>query len=163
MPKNIWVLPELTSDGETSKLSLGLLTESRDIAAKVGGAVTAIAFGDKYRDSSEVLGRYGVSRFYFFKDLLLEHFSAEAVAAALLPKIHEKKPWLFLMGDTTAGRELAPRLAALLNTSRKNPCFTALSTPASSGRRSLWRPTAPLWSPWIQPYLISGNLLRLLT
>jgi electron transfer flavoprotein alpha subunit len=122
MPKHIWVLPELTSDGETSKLSTGLLTVAVDIAARVGGTVTAIAFGSKYHDSSEVLGTYGMGRAYFFQDPLLEHFSAEAAAAALLPKIREEKPWLFLMGDTAVGRELAPRLAALLNTGLVTGC-----------------------------------------
>jgi electron transfer flavoprotein alpha subunit len=122
MPKHIWVLPELTSDGETSKLSPGLLIVAEDIAAKVGGTVTAIAFGDEYQDSSEILGRYGVGRAYFFQDPLLEHFSAEAGAAALLPKIREEKPWLFLMGDTTVGRELAPRLASLSNTALVTGC-----------------------------------------
>jgi electron transfer flavoprotein alpha subunit len=122
MPKNIWVLPELTSDGETSKLTLGLLTGAGDIAASVGGEVTAIAFGDGYHDYSEVLGRYGVSRACFFQDPLLEHFSAEAGAVALLPKIREEKPWLLLMRATTVGRELAPRLAALLNTGLVTGC-----------------------------------------
>jgi electron transfer flavoprotein alpha subunit len=122
MPKQIWVLPELTSDDETSKLSLGLLTEAKDIAEKVGGAVTAIAFGDEYHDFSGVLGEYGVSRFYFFHDPLLVYFSAEAYAAAVLGTTREEKPWLFLMGDTTVGRELAPRLAAFLNAGLVTGC-----------------------------------------
>jgi electron transfer flavoprotein alpha subunit len=121
--KNIWVLPEINaSDGEISKLSLGLLTEAANIAVKVGGAVTAIALGDEYHDYSKVLGDYGVSRAYFFQDPLLEYFSAEAYAAALLIKIQEEKPWLFLMGDTTVGRELATRLVALLNTGLVTGC-----------------------------------------
>ena len=39
-----------------------------------------------------------------------------------MTKIQEDKPWLFLMGDTTIGRELAPRLAALLNTGIVTNC-----------------------------------------
>jgi len=121
--KNIWVLPEISgSDAEISKFGLGLLTGARTIAEKVGGAVTAIAFGDEYHDYSEVLGRYGVGRFYFFNDPRLKHFSAEAYAAALLPRIHQEKPWLLLMGGTAAGRELAPRLAALLNAGLVTGC-----------------------------------------
>lgn len=122
MPKNIWVLPETTGSKEINKLSLGLLTEARNIAEKVGGAVTAIAFGDKYLENVEVFGRYGVNRTYFFKDPLLKYFSSEACAAALLPQIQEEKPWLFLMGDTVVGRELAPRMAALLNTGLVTGC-----------------------------------------
>jgi electron transfer flavoprotein alpha subunit len=107
------------------------VTEAKGIAEKVGGAVTAIAFGHEYHDFAKVLGQYGVSRAYFFIDPLLEYFSAEAGAAALLPKIQEEKPWLFLMGDTTIGRELAPRLVALLNAGLVTGCVRIdLSDPA---------------------------------
>jgi electron transfer flavoprotein alpha subunit len=133
MPKHIWVLPELTPDGETSKLSAGLLTEARDIAVKAGGTITAIAFGDKYRDPSATLGKYGVSRTYFFQEPLFEFFSTEVYAAALFPKIREEKPWMFLMGNTTVGRELAPRLATLLDTGLVTDCvkidFSELEKP----------------------------------
>jgi electron transfer flavoprotein alpha subunit len=120
--KNIWVLPELTSSDEINKLGLGLLTLAKDIAERVGGAVTAIAFGDEYHDFSKVLGEYGAGRFCFFKDPLLRYFSAEATASTLLPQIKEEKPWLFLLGDTAVGRELAPRLAAVLNAGLVTSC-----------------------------------------
>ncbi len=122
MSKAIWVFPELSGEAEISKSSLGLLSEAREVAEKTGGAVTAITCGDEYKDFSEVLGRYGVGRLYFFKDPLLKYFSAEACAAALLPKIREEKPWLVLMGDTRAGQELAPRLATLLNAGLVTGC-----------------------------------------
>ena len=122
MPKSIWVFLEITDDLEISKVSLGLLTDARTISEKIGGAVIAVALGDEYHDLSEVLGKYGASRFYFFKDPLFKYFSAEACAAALLPRIREEKPWLLLMGDTADGRELAPRLAALLNTGLVTGC-----------------------------------------
>jgi electron transfer flavoprotein alpha subunit len=122
MPKNIWVFPEFSDEFEISKVNTGLLNEARTIAKKASGAVTAIAFGDEFHGYSEVLGQYGVSRVYFFKDPLLKHSSAEACAAALLPKIREEKPWLFMMGDTAAGRELAPRLAATLKTGLVTGC-----------------------------------------
>jgi electron transfer flavoprotein alpha subunit len=69
-----------------------------------------------------VLGEYGAARYYFFKDPLLSYFSAEIGAATVLPKIREEKPWLLLMGDTAIGRELAPRLAAFLNTGCVTGC-----------------------------------------
>ncbi len=121
--KNIWVLPEINGgDAATNKLGLGLLAEAANIAERVGGTVTGIAFGDEYQDFTKVLGRYNVSRAYFFKDPLLKHFSAEAYTSVILPKIQEEKPWLFLLGDTVVGREMAPRLAALLNTGLVTGC-----------------------------------------
>jgi len=111
----IWVLPEI-SGGETSKTGLGLLTEARRIAAATGGDVTALVLGDKPEGYSDTLGRYGVTRALVFQDPLLKYPSAEAYAAAILTKIKAARPWLCLMGDTPLGRELAPHLAARLDT-----------------------------------------------
>lgn len=123
MLKGIWVLPEINSSGgEISKLSLGLLSEARNIAEKVGGTVTALVLSDQNEDCSGIFGQHGVAKAYVFQDPLLKYFSAEVYAAALLPRIQLDKPWLFLMGHTTAGRELAPRLAALLETGLVSNC-----------------------------------------
>jgi len=115
--RNIWVLPEISEESEEiSKLTLGLLTGARHIAEKAGGSVTALVFGDRTRDYLEVFGKYGASRVYVFHDPLFQYNSTEARAAALLPRIQAENPWLVLMGHTTTGRDLAPRLAALLGT-----------------------------------------------
>jgi electron transfer flavoprotein alpha subunit len=122
-PREIWVLPEIENNAEEiSKLSLGLLSEARYISEKVGGTVTALVLGDQSPEYSEIFGQYGVTSAYLFKDPALKYFSAEACSAALVPKIQEDKPWLFLMGHTNVGKELAPRLAALLETGLISNC-----------------------------------------
>ena len=46
--KDIWVLPEIKSnEEEAGKISLGLLCESRNIAEKVNGSVTALVYAAK--------------------------------------------------------------------------------------------------------------------
>ena len=132
-PREIWVLPEIDSSAEEfCKISLGLLTEARNVAEKTGGTVTALVLGDRKQDCSEVLGQYGVTSAYAFIDPALKYFSAEAYATALLAKIRVEKPWLFLMGHTTMGRELAPCLAALLETGLISNCARIdLSAPES--------------------------------
>jgi electron transfer flavoprotein alpha subunit len=121
--KNIWVLPEInTTDGEVGKLSLGLLSEARSIAAKTGGTVTALFFTDGPRDISGLLGRQGIPRAYVFQDPLFTSFSVDVYAAALLPRLRQEKPWLFIMGNTAVGKELAPHLAGLLDTGLVSDC-----------------------------------------
>ncbi len=119
--KEIWVLPEI-SGGETSQTGPGLLTEARNIAAATGGSVTALVLGDNPRGYQDTLGRYGITRTIVFEDPLLKYPSAEVYAAAILPRIQAAKPWLFLMGDTPLGRELAPLLAARLDTGCVTGC-----------------------------------------
>jgi electron transfer flavoprotein alpha subunit len=122
-PRDVWVLPEINNNTEDiSKLSLGLLSEARYIAERVGGNVTALVFGDQTQDYSEVLSQYGVTSAYIFQDPTFEYFSAEAYSAALLAKIRKDEPWLFLLGHTRVGKELAPRLAALLETGLVTNC-----------------------------------------
>ncbi len=130
-PKKIWVLPEIDSDtGEISKTGLGLLSEAGDIAGKVGGSVTALVLGDESRDYSAVFHQYGVNEAFIFIDPLLKHYSADAYTAAMLEQIRQDEPWLFLMGDSIIGRELAPRLATLLETGLVSGCAaTDLSNP----------------------------------
>lgn len=131
--REIWVLPEMDdSTEEISKLSLGLLSEARSIAERVGGSVTALVLGDHNQDFAGVFGQYGVTAAYVFIDPLLKYFSAGAYAAAVLPRIREDNPWLFLLGHTTIGGELAPRLAALSDTGVISNCASYdLSSPES--------------------------------
>ncbi len=139
VPKSIWVLPEInSSDEDINTQNLGLLSEARSIGERIGGAVTALLFGEQYRDYSEILGKYGADQSYFFRDPRLKYFSADAYTEAVLARIQEEKPWLFLMGHTTVGKELAPRLAALLNTGIVTNCVRIdLSDP---GRPEFYRP-----------------------
>jgi electron transfer flavoprotein alpha subunit len=123
MSKKIWVLPEINpGNKEISKLSLGLLSEAKSIAEKVGGRVTVLLLSDSVSDCAATLSRYGASSCYFFRDPLLKNFSSETFVAAILPKLREESPWFFIMGDTPIGRELAPRLAGLLDTEVVTRC-----------------------------------------
>jgi electron transfer flavoprotein alpha subunit len=132
-PRDIWVLPEIDNkSGEISNSGLGLLSEANYIAEKVGGTVTALVFSHQSQDYSEVFAQYGVTNACVFKDPLLQYFSTEAYSAALLPKIQKDRPWLLLMAHTTVGKELAPRLAGLLESGLISNCASMeLSDPKS--------------------------------
>jgi electron transfer flavoprotein alpha subunit len=121
--RNIWVLPEInSSDEEPSKESLGLLSEARKIAEKTNSTITALVFSESSRQVPDVLSKYGVSRAYVFIDPLFKRFSVEAYAAAIIPRLRMDQPWLLLMGQTATGRELAPYLAAILETGLVTGC-----------------------------------------
>jgi electron transfer flavoprotein alpha subunit len=122
-PKEIWVLPEISDNTvEITRLSLGLFSEAKSIARKVSGTVTAVVLGEGEPDFTEVFRQYEVSNAYIFRDPVLRYFSAEAYSTALLKNIQEDQPWLFLMGHTNVGRELAPRLALPLKTGVISNC-----------------------------------------
>lgn len=119
--KVIWVLPELGGE-VTYKPSLGLLTEARVIAEKAGGRATALVLGEGPQDFSGLFAEHGIGSALVFRDPLLKNSSTEPYAAALLPRLEAERPWLLLLGNTTFGRELAPRLAASLGTGVVSGC-----------------------------------------
>ena len=120
--KNIWVFPEFNDSDEIDKLSLGLLSEAAYVAGKIGGTTTALIFGDGTADFQEVIEQYGVSQACVFRHPLLSKFSADAYTAALSERLREDRPWMLLTGHTTAGRELGPRLASLMETGLVSNC-----------------------------------------
>jgi len=121
--KKIWVLPEIDATvEESSKTGLGLLSEARDIAEKVSGSATALVFTSESRDYSEVLNQFGINDACVFINPLFEYSSAVAYAAALMEKLKGEKPWLFLIGDTAFGQELAPLLAVALDAGLVSTC-----------------------------------------
>ena len=121
--REIWVFPEISGRGEeVTRLSYGLLSEANYVADKVNGSVTALALSDSDEGLREVLGGSGISAGLIFKHPLLRFFSAEIAAPLLAERVQKARPWLFLMGNTTAGRELAPLLAALLGTGVVTNC-----------------------------------------
>jgi electron transfer flavoprotein alpha subunit len=81
----------------------------------LGGGITAVLFFDKPVDIPEGFSQYGVSKVITYRHSLFSRFSAEACAAAVLPELIKNSPSLFLMADSSAGRELAPYLAAKLD------------------------------------------------
>jgi electron transfer flavoprotein alpha subunit len=115
--RGIWVFPEISNqDVEISKLSLGLLTEADNVARKTNGEITAVIFGESGETFVEILGQYGVNKALIFKHAELKYFNADLYSSILAEKINTEKPWMFLMGNTTAGKELAPRLSVMLDT-----------------------------------------------
>jgi electron transfer flavoprotein alpha subunit len=123
--KQIWVIPEIDSEtGEIAKTGLGLLTEAHDIAATVGGSVTALFVGDDSPDFSGTLGQYGIAGALVFTDPLFKTYSADAYIAALLEKIRSDMPYLFLLNDNIIGCEIAPRLSARLDAALVTGCAT---------------------------------------
>jgi electron transfer flavoprotein alpha subunit len=122
--RDIWVFPEINSRTEDlTRLNQGLLGEACSIAEIAGGRVTAIICTDTDLDFSDLSKQYSLSHICVFKHPLLSCFSAELCAPPIAEIIKQDRPWLFLMGNTTAGKELAARLTALVDTGLVTNCL----------------------------------------
>jgi electron transfer flavoprotein alpha subunit len=95
-------------DGKIKKTSREALTIGNKLAQAAGGDLVAFA-----TDSSVAAdaGRYGAKKLYTAK---LDSYSTELFTAALQQVVDDVKPSVVLLGGTSNGRDLAPRLAARL-------------------------------------------------
>lgn len=109
-------------EGKIHPVTLELLGKAKEMAAKINHPVYAVFIGDKVTKSAEELLHYGVKEVHVYDDPALKHFRVEPYAAAFEDFINKNKPTIVLVGGTTIGRSLAPRIAARFRTGLTADC-----------------------------------------
>lgn len=99
--------------GKLTKPTLVGLTAAKTAAAKSGGECHAAVLGKGIDGLAAELAEYGV-KVYALEHDALGSYTADAHAAALLPLVQEKGFETVVATATTVGKDLLPRLAALL-------------------------------------------------
>ncbi|WP_372713077.1 electron transfer flavoprotein subunit alpha/FixB family protein [Ilyobacter sp.] len=107
---------------EIHPVTLELIGKAKDLAKVTGHPVQAIIMGDKVEKMAEELLHYGVDEVHLYKDSELEHFKIENYTGVFESYINEVKPSSVLVGATTLGRSLAPRVAARFRTGLTADC-----------------------------------------
>jgi electron transfer flavoprotein alpha subunit len=96
------------------KTTLVAITAGKDAASKSGGECCAVVCGKGVDDLANDLAEYGLSKVFVVDDPALEHYTADAHAAVLAQLVKEKGIELLLATATAVGKDLLPRVAALL-------------------------------------------------
>ena len=96
-------------DGKLKKTSREALTIGNKLAQAAGGDLVAFATDAAVAADA---GRYGAKKLYVAK---LEAYGTETFTAAVKQVADDVKPAVLLLGGTSNGRDLAPRLAARLD------------------------------------------------
>ncbi|SHJ98742.1 electron transfer flavoprotein alpha subunit apoprotein [Anaerobranca californiensis DSM 14826] len=119
--KGVWVYVE-QRDGVLEKVSLELICKGREIADKLETEVTAVLLGDNVQGLAEELIYYGADVVKVYEHKLLKKYTTEPYTKVLSAAIKEGKPEIMLIGATTIGRDLAPRVAARVHTGLTADC-----------------------------------------
>ena len=119
--KDILVFCEI-SGGRLHPVSLELIGKARELAAPLGYAVMALLIGENVSAHAEELRHYGVSEIAVYDDPSLSFFRAETFAACAADYIRAARPAVVLVGATSLGRSLAPRLATRFRTGLTADC-----------------------------------------
>ena len=110
---NIIVYCEI-EDGAVADVSLELLTKGRKLANQLGCELEAVVVGNEIKGIEKVIFPYGVDTLYLAFDEKLYPYLTLPHASILTRLFDEQKPRIALLGATSIGRDLAPRIASAL-------------------------------------------------
>ncbi|NMB44835.1 MAG: electron transfer flavoprotein subunit alpha [Firmicutes bacterium] len=112
--------------GKVQPVTYELIGKGLELAGELGEQVAVFLAGSKIESEAGKLLEYGVDRVYLYDHPELEHFRIEPYTGIMVDLVREIKPNIILMGATSVGRSLAPRVAARLRTGLTADC-TSLS------------------------------------
>jgi electron transfer flavoprotein alpha subunit len=120
MPE-IFVLAE-HRQGQIRDITYEMLTKARETAEKANMELIAVILGKDVKEKAKALADYA-RKVLVVEDAKLENFNSDAYQKVLTNLINENKPILTMIGHTSYGIELAPRLAAALNMPLATDCI----------------------------------------
>jgi electron transfer flavoprotein alpha subunit/NAD-dependent dihydropyrimidine dehydrogenase PreA subunit len=99
-----------------------LIGKGRELADKLGESLECVVLGEDLAVQADDLSAYGVDRVYLFDSPLVADFRDDPYSQLLTTLIQEAKPSIVLIGATSIGRSLAPRIATKLQTGLTADC-----------------------------------------
>ena len=110
---NVFVYLEI-EDGVVAEVSQELLTKGRTLATQLGCQLEAIAIGYGFDKVAEQVLPYGVDRLTIAEDARLKYYTTLPHTSIVVKLFKEEKPQVALMGATSVGRDLGPRVSSAL-------------------------------------------------
>ena len=117
----LWVVCE-TRDGELASVSAELISKSVELAAEFSFGVAAVLVGSEFSEAADEAAHFGANLVLLAEDERLTLYRGIPEARILAEAIEDRHPTMVLFGATTTGRDLAPRLAAMLDTGIAADC-----------------------------------------
>ena len=136
--KNVYVFAE-QREGKIQNVALELLGKARDLADALNEKVCAVLLGSGIKDLAATLIAHGADEVLLVDDPSLDVYTTEPYAQAIKAVVDAKKPGILLLGATTIGRDLGPRLAARMQTGLTADC-TELDIEAETRHLMMTRP-----------------------
>ena len=119
--RGVLVVAEV-SDGKLAGIAQELLGAGRRLADALGDKLAAAVLGSQVGDSGTEAIAYGADTAYVIDDPLLASPQPDAYAAALERLCRDVQPSILLVGKTSLGIEVGPRLAFRLRTALGSDC-----------------------------------------
>ncbi|MDD3435620.1 MAG: electron transfer flavoprotein subunit alpha/FixB family protein [Candidatus Gastranaerophilales bacterium] len=156
--KGILIYAEITRDGELASVVLELANTAQDLAQKLGGVeVNALVISSEFTQHS-IFQNNGFDKVYVVKDEKLKYYNTEYYSKITIDVINETKPQIVLIGATTQGRDLAPRVSSTLNTG-----LTADCTHLDINEKGMLAATRPTFGGNLMATILCKNMPQMAT
>ncbi|WP_304684365.1 electron transfer flavoprotein subunit alpha/FixB family protein [Ileibacterium valens] len=109
-------------DGEIHPVTYELIGKAKEMAEVIHQPVYALFLGSDIQEQAHELLHYGADRVIVYDQPQLARYNSEPYTAAFEDFIRTYQPGSILVGATTVGRQLAPRVAARLHTGLTADC-----------------------------------------
>lgn len=118
---NIFVYCEI-EDGNVAEVSQELLTKGRSLANKLKCKLEAVAIGKGLDGIASEIIPYGVDKLYLVDDPRLSPYQTLPHTSIVVKLFQEEKPQIALMGASSVGRDLGPRVSSALHSGLTADC-----------------------------------------
>ncbi|MCC8174630.1 MAG: electron transfer flavoprotein subunit alpha/FixB family protein [Odoribacter sp.] len=109
-------------EGNVADVSLELLTKGRTLADNLGVKLEAVALGSNLDKIGEQVFPFGVDVLWLGDDKKLYPYTTLPHTSILVNLFKEEKPQIALMGATSIGRDLGPRVSSALHSGLTADC-----------------------------------------
>ncbi|SJT20345.1 Electron transfer flavoprotein large subunit [Clostridioides difficile] len=117
----VWVIGE-QREGKINPVTIELIGEGRKLADQLGKELAVVIAGYEVEKEVKELLHYSVDKIYYINDPLLKDFTTDGYAISIANLIERKKPEVVLVGATSIGRDIAPRIAGKVGTGLTADC-----------------------------------------
>lgn len=111
MSRKVIVLGE-TRDSSLRNVSFEAVAAAKTVAE--GGEVIGVVFGESVAETGKELIHYGADRVIVVEHAELKQYSSDGYTQALMAVIDQESPEGIILGHTSLGKDLAPRVAGKL-------------------------------------------------
>jgi electron transfer flavoprotein alpha subunit len=119
--RNVWIFIE-QEEGQMAEVSLELVSKGRELAQTLGSEVWAVLCGYQAGMLAETVIHYGVDRVLLADHPELELYRTLPYARVAIDLVKTRQPYIFLIGATPIGRDLAPRIASAVRAGLTADC-----------------------------------------
>lgn len=128
--KGVMIYAEI-SNGSLHKVSFELLGKARELAAQLIEPVYCVLVGSGVEEAAKELIERGADKVFVYDDPGLAQFRDDPYSDLLTECCNEENPSIFLVGATSIGRSMGPRVAAKLKTGLTADCTSLDIDPES--------------------------------